>query len=321
MSDHLESVACNLCGSLDLLPAYSQPDELFHPDEWFNVVECKSCGLGFVNPRPTQEDIGRYYPEAFYHDFDDPRHQQRYALEAGYLENIDTPSMTLLDVGCANGDFARYMQKMGWRIEGVEISPNARKVKDFTVYNCALPDIPISEARYDAITAWAVLEHVHDPMAYFMKASQILKPGGRFVFLVTDFQSLPSRHLYREDLPRHLYFFTEPTVKRYLKTAGFELQKVDRNNKIFSLRPVNWLRYYLYKLFLKRPPSWHEIPEAPRDYFKRKGSSSLKDKIFYIATHPFAVVDRLLLPMFELLAPPALTRGIVIYVAIKQSDR
>lgn len=320
MSEPLEKVACNLCGSIDLQSAYSQPDELFHPDEWFTVVECQSCGLGFVNPRPTQDAIGRYYPKEFYQNFDDPRHQKRYAIEAAYLKEIEAPSRTLLDVGCANGDFARFMRNKGWQVEGVEISPNAREIKDFTVYNCALPDIPVNEARYDAITAWAVLEHVHDPMAYFMKASKLLKPGGRFVFLVTDFQSLPSRHLYREDLPRHLYFFTEPTVARYLKSAGLTLLQTDRDNRIFNLRPVNWLRYYLYKIFFRRPPTWHEIPEAPRDYFNRKGSHSLATKILYVFSHPFAVIDRLLLPIFELLAPHALTRGIVTYVATKQSN-
>lgn len=320
MSNSLESVACNLCGSLDLQPAYSQPDELFHPDEWFTVVECKSCGLGFVNPRPTQDEIGRYYPKEFYQDFDDPRHQQRYVEEAAYLSDITAPVRTLLDVGCANGDFARFMRSKGWQVEGVEISSNAREIKDFPIYNCALPDIPVSEQRYDVITAWAVLEHVHDPMAYFLKASQLLKPGGRFVFLVTDFPSLPSRYLYREDLPRHLYFFSEVTIARYLQAAGLQPQKADRNNRIFSLRPVNWLRYYLYRIFLRRPPTWHEIPEAPRDYFKRTDSHGLKAKILYVLTHPFAVIDRLLLPLFELLVPQSLTRGIVTYVATKQND-
>jgi SAM-dependent methyltransferase len=320
MPNSLESVACNLCGSLDLQPAYSQPDELFHPDEWFTVVECKSCGLGFVNPRPTRDAMNRYYPNEFYQTFDDPRHQQRYAEEATYLADITNTPRTLLDVGCANGDFARFMRNKGWSVEGIEIGANARKIKDFPIYNCELPDIKDGGVRYDAITAWAVLEHVHDPMAYFLKASQLLKPNGRFVFLVTDFPSLPSRYLFREDLPRHLYFFSEATVERYLKAAGLRLQKIDRNNRIFSLRPVNWLRHYLYKTILRRNLTWHDLPEAPRDYFKRTGSSSLMAKLVYVLTHPFAVIDRLLLPLFELLAPQSLTRGIVTYVATKQND-
>ncbi len=320
MPQPMESVACNLCGSVDLRPAYSQPDELFHPEEWFTVVECKSCGLGFVNPRPIREGMNRYYPSEFYQTFVETDHSQRYAEEAAYLADIVDSPRALLDVGCANGDFPRYMRDKGWLVEGVEIGVSARGIDDFPVYRCELTQLESGEKRYDAITAWAVFEHVHDPMAYFKKVGQLLKGGGRFVFLVTDFQSLPSRNLFREDLPRHLYFFTEDTVRGYLETAGLHLAKVDRHNRIFSMRPVNWLRYYFYRKCLGRDLNWHDLPETPRDYFKRVGNSGLTAKIAYVATHPFALLDRLLLPFFELLAPRSLTGGIVTYVATKQND-
>jgi 2-polyprenyl-3-methyl-5-hydroxy-6-metoxy-1,4-benzoquinol methylase len=62
------------------------------------------------------------------------------------------------------------MRRLGWKVEGVEVSSNAKLITDFKVYRQEFKDIPISEPRYDVITAWAVLEHVHDPMAYFKKA-------------------------------------------------------------------------------------------------------------------------------------------------------
>ena len=86
------------------------------------------------------------------------------------------------------------------------------------------------------------------------------------------------------------------------------------------MRPVNWLRYYFYKMCLRRNLTWGDLPEAPRNYFVRVGSSSLLAKAAYAATHPFAIVDRLLMPIFELIAPRALTGGIVVYVATKQGS-
>jgi len=79
---------------------------------------------------------------------------------------------------------------------------------DFPVYTQEFQNIPLNEPTYDAVTAWAVLEHVHDPMAYFRKAAQVVKKDGLFVFLVPNFASVASRSLFCEDLPRHLYFFT-----------------------------------------------------------------------------------------------------------------
>lgn len=49
----LETVPCNLCGGREFTPLYCKPDEFYHREDWFQVVACKACGLGFVNPRPT----------------------------------------------------------------------------------------------------------------------------------------------------------------------------------------------------------------------------------------------------------------------------
>ena len=35
-------------------------------DELWNLVECRRCSLGYLNPRPTVDEIGRYYPEVYF---------------------------------------------------------------------------------------------------------------------------------------------------------------------------------------------------------------------------------------------------------------
>ncbi len=215
----METVTCNLCGSDKQRVVYKMPDFRFFPDEWFQIVECRRCGLGFVNPRPQPDEIFRHYPTSFYDSFDEEQthHQKRYQAEADFIHQFIQPDgKSLLDLGCANGDFPRFMRDRGWQVEGVEVSPNSRPITDFPSYTQDFTQIPVHEPRYDAVTAWAVLEHVHDPMSYFQKASQVLRPGGVMVFLVTNFSSISSRSLFLEEVPRHLYFFTEKTVRSYL---------------------------------------------------------------------------------------------------------
>lgn len=65
---------------------------------------------------------------------------------------------------------------------------------------------------------------------------------------MTNFKSISSRALFLEDIPRHLYFFTEETVKAYLERNGFELLRADYNDKIYSMRPTNWLYYYIARM-------------------------------------------------------------------------
>jgi SAM-dependent methyltransferase len=162
----------------------------------FTVVECDQCGLGFVNPRPRFQDMGKYYPKEYYEEgFAQNRayHLGRYAREARYLRQIERKPgpKSLLDVGCANGDFPRFMMARGWHAEGVEVSASSQPITDFKVYPQQLPDIPVHQPSYDAVTAWAVLEHVHDPMAYFRKASEVTKAGGLFVFRCRILTVLP----------------------------------------------------------------------------------------------------------------------------------
>jgi len=318
----MEAVTCNLCGSDDHRVIYSMPDARYSIDEWFKVVECVRCGLGFVNPRPTPLELSRYYPSSFYDYFEDDRdfHVRRYAAEAKFLKDFPSEGRKLLlDLGCANGDFPRFMKELGWEVDGVEISKYSKPISDFKVYQQEFHNIPIYEPRYDAITAWAVLEHVHNPMAYFRKAAQVLKQGGILVFLVTNFKSISSRDLFLEDVPRHLYFFTEETVKKYLAETGFDLMKTKYTNKIYSMRPVNWLRNYFYRYCKRRKMEWKDIQFTKQRPVKKAGlENPLMGRLKFLISHPFYVMDRFLMPIYEKYQIISKSYGIVIYVGRKR---
>lgn len=244
-------------------------------------------------------------------------------MEASYFDALTRRigDKLLLDVGCANGAFPRYMRNLGWQVEGVEILTTSQPIYDFPVYTQEFDQIPVIESYYDAITAWAVFDDVHDPMAYFRKVSQILTPGGYFVFLVTNFQSISSRSLFREDVPRHLYFFTEATIRRYLSKYKFRLLKEDYSSKVYPMHPLNWWRYYLYKYIKKRELTWEDIP-LPREQFlvKHGLANNLFSNVYYLVKNPLAVLDRrLLAPLFGKYQQLVKSYGITTYLAIKES--
>src|SRR5260370_38785835 len=92
-------------------------------------------------------------------------------------------------------------------------------------------------------------------MAYFRKAWRLLKQGGLFVFLVPNFESVASRHLFCEDIPRHLYFFTRQTVRQYLQKTGFTLEKQANGRKIYKLAPNNCLAFMVRTRLLGKKSS------------------------------------------------------------------
>lgn len=316
----MQQIACNLCGGTDLASVYEQPDTLFDITDWFTIAACKQCGLGFVNPRPSLQEMSRYYPKEFFDEFEHPSaHQARYAAQAALLPPLNPAAGAplLLDIGCANGGFPRFMRARGWQVEGLEIAPNALAIDDFPLYRMTLPELGFDTPRYDAITAWAVLEHVHDPRAYFEKVSKILKPGGRFIFLVTNFESLSSRALFNEDIPRHLYFFTARTLRSYLSRAGLDVIKIDFNDAIFAMTPVNML-YYFWAKIRGRPLLWRDTPESRHLYTRRKGlRRSLGTTLRYALSHPLSAIDRCCAVVFAQWQMRKKTYGIITVIARK----
>jgi SAM-dependent methyltransferase len=213
------------------------------------------------------------------------------------------------------------MRQRGWIVEGVEVSVNSDPIRDFPVYRGEFPSLPNGEARFDAITAWAVLEHVHDPMAHFVKAGKLLVPGGRFVFLVTNLMSIGSRYLYKEDVPRHLYFYSEPAVERYLARAGLTLINRDYSGSIYQLTPYGCLWLYLLSL-AGRCPDWNFLDTATKQFQEwRRRRGRIAVTLAGLVRHPGVLLTALDLVVAPLIARLEMWRrryGVVTYVAAKE---
>lgn len=65
MHSELEYVTCDLCGAEDSQPFAVLPVDAGwsgQPRE-FTLVRCQGCGLLYINPRPTQAALTKYYTE------------------------------------------------------------------------------------------------------------------------------------------------------------------------------------------------------------------------------------------------------------------
>ena len=320
----METVACNLCGSRRHTAVYEMPDARFFPEEYFTVVECDECGLGFVNPRPDRAEMRKYYPRAYFENEGSAGFarylRKRFTQQASYLKEIEQRPgpRKLLDVGCLNGEFPRFMAARGWEVSGVEISEVSERITDFPVYTQEFNEIPVHEPTYDAVTAWAVLEHVHDPMSYFQKAANVLKKGGVFVFQMPNFVSVTSRCLFWEDVPRHLYFYTRESVAGYLEKTGLVLQREENRGNVYRSSPAGWLPYMIRTRVQRKAYTYRDKPVSSKEFRKRKQlQSGIGASLKYFAYSPVSVVDRMLWPAIEAAQILRRTYGSSTYVARK----
>ena len=233
---------CPVCGSGSLTSFLSAKD-YFLTGEKFDIVKCTSCGFRFTNPRPEAKDLGKYYESTDYISHSDTRKGifasvyqlvRKYTLNRKYkLIGKFHPRGEILDIGCATGQFLKYMADHGWRASGIEPDEKTR-ARAISEYNLQVfPEEQLNmfnKASFDVITMWHVLEHVSDLSGRMAQLKMLLKPEGTLFIAVPNCDALDAE-IYREfwagyDLPRHLYHFTQSDLKLLFKKYGFTIVKI-----------------------------------------------------------------------------------------------
>jgi 2-polyprenyl-3-methyl-5-hydroxy-6-metoxy-1,4-benzoquinol methylase len=144
----------------------------------------------------------------------------------------------VLDVGCANGQLAEFLQHHGNEVSGVEVDPHLAEVARSRVPTVLVGDVEqldlvaeFGEASLDVVVFADVLEHLKNPLAVLRQARQLLAEGGYVVASIPNIAHgaarlalLQGNFEYRElgllD-DTHLRFFTRSSVDTLFRSAGF----------------------------------------------------------------------------------------------------
>lgn len=245
----LEHINCDLCGSEEYRERYRKPDDWLRGSLFqFPVVECTSCGMVYVNPRPTEEAMASFYP-VDYHDYRDRKtFISRYREQARFLP--DLAGKRVLDIGCARGDFLEYLlSKSDFQAFGIDAFSDHVKDQRIRFTRGTIDEADFPSDSFDIVMAWAVFEHLHFPSLYFREVSRILKPDGQLIILVTNANSFYGYPAQREDVPRHTYHFTPDTLESYGKKHFLRLREIEFNDSIFDGRGKGTFRMMLGRWF------------------------------------------------------------------------
>lgn len=137
-------------------------------------------------------------------------------------------------MGAGIGEYVANLADLGWDAQGVELASGAvetaaslgRLVRQGTIFSPFLEE----EERFDLVTLWHVLEHLPDPVAALERARALLRPGGRLMLAVPNWQSALRPRVgsawWALEVPRHLWHFEPDTLQAVLERAGFEVEFV-----------------------------------------------------------------------------------------------
>lgn len=238
--DSLEFIKCDFCNS--------EKSHKIHVgikfQENFQYVKCSNCGLIYLNPRPTRNDILKYYPDEY-------GPYQKAVKEEGnilirfmrrrnvskkrkWIEKISNiKNGEILDIGCSTGNFLYEMKMNGWSTFGVEISETASKYAqtklNLNVYKGTLEEyyLDAKQEFFDVITFWDVLEHTYSPAKQLEISSKLLQNNGLLIINIPNYNSI-DHQLFKGnwvgyDPPRHLYVFNPKLIEDYLRKYGFNI--------------------------------------------------------------------------------------------------
>jgi len=218
-TDQLIARACPICDESAGTPFLAKLS--------LQLVRCPRCSMIYVNPVPAEMATGVFYdraggeylsPEKLASDYADVRFERELRLFRAHC-----PRGSVLDVGCSSGAFLWQLQRRfpkDYRILGTDVSQGP-------LDHAAKMGVPVARGdfltqsfaeAFDAVTFWAVMEHLADPRRFLRKAAAVLKPGGWCFILTPNMNSLAVRLLgakYRYIFPEHLNYFSPATLRTF----------------------------------------------------------------------------------------------------------
>jgi SAM-dependent methyltransferase len=206
------------------------------------ILGCPRCGLVYSSPRPTPDDLSRFYdPDA--EDgwergdgIDDP--ERAAALEKMYatkrerarrmLEHVatwtplpDGQGRHGLDFGCGAGAFLDVLQDAGWRTTGIE----PHRLREVAGRRHRIVDALPEAGEFDLIVLHHVLEHLLDPAVTLRDLAGAARPGALLVCSVPDLGNLAAHgDLHYTIYSVHINAFTASSLGEILRRAGWELR-------------------------------------------------------------------------------------------------
>ncbi|MBF0104193.1 MAG: class I SAM-dependent methyltransferase [Deltaproteobacteria bacterium] len=170
--------------------------------------------------------------------------------------DLNTPQR-ILDIGCGSGSTIHLrpanetlvaLCAAGWEVYGIEVSQRARDILKSRGIQHVFPDFVTAELKddyFDVIRMNWSFEHVHHPTLYLSECKRVLKPGGKLIISVPNYDGIVYKLFpHCVELPVHVYYFDTRTFKKYCDKLDY---------KIVAYQTFSYLSLFLEALNLMLP--------------------------------------------------------------------
>ncbi len=239
--EELEKASCDFCGARTAQHKFTRADGM-------RVAECPQCGLAYLDPRPRQEFISRFYDADYFTGVsadrgdgglrcrtagagptgDDDEAPRCLELIKARLDGIS--GRDILEIGCATGTLLSWLKREGASARGLELSDYAAGIarsRGLDVTTGTIETMKSAGRRlFDMIIAFEVIEHVARPALFLQEVAGHIRPGGHLLLSTPNYAC---SQRYGEHWAgftgsfEHLYFFSKDVLERMAEPAGLQL--------------------------------------------------------------------------------------------------
>ena len=207
--------------------------DFVHSDVSSKTVEiyrCPVCGLEFMRPAHTWS--AAHYPH------------EPHSLGWDHAETLRTlkklPAQTVLDVGCATGQFLDQVVAAGHQATGIDFSPEDVSEAKARGHEAFVADLSRQNAlvaagrRFSVITMYQVIEHLEQPDLVFEGISQVAAPGA-LLFVGCPSSKRYTRGFRHPELvgssdfwdspPQHVFRWTPDALTKFTARHGWQVER------------------------------------------------------------------------------------------------
>lgn len=227
------------------------------------VYHCEVCDLGFL--KNMIDDTKKYYDNEYRKEYshqaqeNDTNAKELFDVYVNFqedrlriIEEYQDTQKNFLEIGASAGQFLFHLDGKFKSLNAIELDSSCCSFmeKEFNVQTDSnyLQDSRFyKENLYDVVSAFQVLEHTPNPIAFLESIYNVLKKGG---IALVEVPNLYDPLLSVWDVPAyntfyyhsaHSYYFSAQSLENVAKKAGFKVLDTHFLQDYNLLNHINWI--------------------------------------------------------------------------------